>query len=73
MREHENRLRRALEHEIDERITAHRRRASDTVLSPEPYAKVVGKIEELLSLKAVIPQLCKKIIHDEEDDDDPPQ
>lgn len=73
MREHENRLRRSLEAEIDARIDAHRRRATDSLLAPEPYHSVVGKIAELKSLKLAIPDLCAKIIHDEEDDDDPPQ
>lgn len=73
MREHENRLRRALEADIDARIDARRRRATDTLLPPEIYAQQVGKISELKSLRDDLPNLCAKIIHDEDDDDDPPQ
>lgn len=69
MREHENRLRRAIEDEIDQSIKAYRERGTDTVLQPEAYAKIVGKVEELKRLRGVIPELCKRIIHDEEDDD----
>jgi hypothetical protein len=72
VREHENRLRRALEAAIDERMDAHRRRATDTVLAPEIYAKTVGRIEELRSIRSEIPVMCARIIHDEEEDDDPP-
>jgi hypothetical protein len=72
VREHENRLRRALEHEISERIEAHRRRATDSVLSQDSYAQTIGRISELKALQSSIPDLCAKIIHDEEEDDDPP-
>lgn len=73
VREHENRLRRALEADLEARIDARRRRATDTLLPPDVYAQTVGKIAELKSLRADLPDLCAKIIHDEEDDDDQPQ
>lgn len=70
MRQHENRLRRALEDEIEQRIASHRSRGTDSILSPEVYAKVVGKIEELRSLKDTLPVLCRQILQEEDDDDD---
>lgn len=73
MREHENRLRRALEADLEERISARRRRATDTLLQPEVYAQTVGRIAELKSVLSDLPALCAKIIHDEEEDDDQPQ
>jgi predicted phage-related endonuclease len=70
MRQHENRLRRSLLAHIETRIQRLRETTTDGVLAHDVYLKNVGSIGELKRLRDDIPDLCEKILDEEEDGDE---
>lgn len=69
MRGYENRLKRALEFSREERIIQLRDKATEAVLPYEVYVRIVGQISELKRLRDTIPELCERILEEEDDDE----
>jgi hypothetical protein len=70
VRYHENKLRRALEAAREERIQTLREKATDAVLPHDTYVHVCGQIAELKRLRDTIPEVCERILDEEEEDDE---
>ena len=71
MKYHENKLRRAIEAHARARIQLLREKATDSVLTQENYLHTCAQIAELKRLLAEIPDICKRILDEEDDDDEP--